>query len=115
MTEEQGGDTGQGSPSDRSEALRRTMVEKLAADRAIRTESVRAAFEAVPREQFVPEIAARDGLVVVYQSQAALVTATDARGAPTSSSSAPAIMAPMLEQLQLGPDMHVLEVGAGTG
>ena len=32
-----------------------------------------------------------------------------------SSSSAPAIMAPMLEALQLDPGHRVLEIGAGTG
>lgn len=91
------------------------MVAKLVAEGGIRTEPVRAAFETVPRELFVPEIAAREGLEAVYRSDEALVTATDDHGVPISSSSAPAIMAPMLEELQLGPGLRVLEVGAGTG
>ena len=34
---------------------------------------------------------------------------------PLSSSSQPAIMARMLEQLELADGMRVLEIGAGTG
>ncbi|MHB1510882.1 MAG: hypothetical protein ACYCST_16415 [Acidimicrobiales bacterium] len=44
------------------------MVDKLEMARAIRTAAVSAAFEAVPRELFVPEIAARDGLDAVCSS-----------------------------------------------
>src|SRR5690606_14213709 len=36
-------------------------------------------------------------------------------GQPTSSSSQPAMIAIMLEQLDLQPGHHVLEIGAGTG
>lgn len=96
-------------------SLRAAMVARLVAEGAIRTEPVRAAFETVARERFVPEIAARQGLEAIYRTDEALVTATDDRGVPISSSSAPAIMAPMLEELQLGPGLRVLEVGAGTG
>jgi protein-L-isoaspartate(D-aspartate) O-methyltransferase len=75
---------------------------------------VREAFLAVPREAFVPEVAAR-GLDAVYKPSDALVTKTDGRGMAISSSSAPAIMAPMLENLALEPGHRVLEIGAGTG
>ena len=51
----------------------------------------------------------------MYRPEAALVTARDSTGVPVSSSSAPAIMAPMLEALELGPGLRVLEIGAGTG
>jgi protein-L-isoaspartate(D-aspartate) O-methyltransferase len=91
------------------------MVAGLVRTGAIGSDAVRRAFLAVPRERFVPEIAERDGLAAVYARDTALVTATDARGVPISSSSAPAIMAPMLEALDLAPGLRVLEVGAGTG
>jgi protein-L-isoaspartate(D-aspartate) O-methyltransferase len=95
--------------------LRRVMVASLEASRAIRSESVRDAFLAVRREYFVPELATRDGLAAIYRPDVALTTATDNRGVAISSSSAPAIMAPMLEALQLEPGQRVLEIGAGTG
>jgi protein-L-isoaspartate(D-aspartate) O-methyltransferase len=44
-----------------------------------------------------------------------LVTAFDEAAMPCSSSSAPNIMAFMLEALQLRPGMRVLEIGTGTG
>jgi protein-L-isoaspartate(D-aspartate) O-methyltransferase len=96
-------------------SLREEMVAGLVRTGAIRSDEVRRAFLAVPRELFVPEIAERDGLEAVYVPDTALVTAADARGVPISSSSAPAIMAPMLEALGLRPGLRVLEVGAGTG
>ncbi|HTW97251.1 MAG TPA: methyltransferase domain-containing protein [Acidimicrobiales bacterium] len=99
----------------KADDLRKEMVERLEASGAIRSAAVRQAFLAVAREHFVPEIAARDGLEAVYRPQAALVTATDQAGRAISSASAPAIMALMLEALELGPGMSVLEVGAGTG
>ena len=80
----------------------------------IRSERVRAAFLAVPRELFVPEFAGREGLAAVHRDEV-IMTKRNAQGAPLSSSSQPAIMALMLEQLQLEEGMNVLEVGAGTG
>ena len=43
------------------------------------------------------------------------MTKRDADGQPISSSSQPAIMAIMLDQLTLAPGQRVLEIGAGTG
>jgi protein-L-isoaspartate(D-aspartate) O-methyltransferase len=91
------------------------MVRTLEAFGAIRSAAVKRAFLAVPRELFVPEVAARDGVEAVYRVEAALVTRTDRRGIAVSSSSAPSIMAPMLEALDVEPGMRILEVGAGTG
>jgi protein-L-isoaspartate(D-aspartate) O-methyltransferase len=91
------------------------MVASLERTNAIRTKSLRQAFQAVPRELFVPEVAVRDGLPAIYRPDVALATATDSRGVAISSSSAPNIMALMLETLQLRAGQRVLEVGTGTG
>jgi protein-L-isoaspartate(D-aspartate) O-methyltransferase len=91
------------------------MVAELDKRGSIKTDRVRAAFLAVPREHFVPDIAERDGLDAVYSVDQALVTKTDKAGSAISSASAPSIMAPMLEQLDLAEGMRVLEIGAGTG
>src|SRR3984885_15844323 len=76
----------------------------------IRDERVAAALHAVPRHLFLPgqppEAAYRDD---------AIVTKRDEAGQPISSSSQPAIMAIMLDQLDLAPGHRVLEIGAGTG
>lgn len=76
--------------------------------------AVRRAFLAVPRERFLPEVAAREGLEGIYGDRV-IVTAKDARGIPSSSSSQPSMMASMLERLDLRPGLRVLEIGAGTG
>ena len=101
--------------SDPSSSLRKNLVESLDRMGAIHSRPVRRAFQTVPRELFVPEIAARDGLAAVYRPEVALPTATDSRGTPISSSSAPVIMALMLENLDVHPGHRVLEIGAGTG
>lgn len=103
-----------GQDSD-SAVFRDQMVAELERSGAIASDGVGAAFRRVPRENFVPEIANKEGLAAVYQTEKALVTATDRRGVAISSSSATAIMAPMLEALELLPGMSVLEIGAGTG
>ena len=98
-----------------SASLRKEMVESLDRMGAIHTRSVRRVFRTVPRELFVPEIAARDGLAAIHRPEVALATATDSRGTPISSSSAPVIMAFMLEDLDVHSGQRVLEIGAGTG
>jgi protein-L-isoaspartate(D-aspartate) O-methyltransferase len=98
-----------------STALRREMVAALERDGVIHSRSIRRAFQSIPRELFVPEIAARDGLPSVHRPERALATALDGRGMSISSSSAPIIMGLMLEALQLSPGLRVLEIGAGTG
>ena len=75
---------------------------------------MRDAFLEVPRELFVPEYAAEQGLAAVYRDES-ILTKRNPSGVALSSSSQPAIMALMLEQLQLEQGMKVLEVGAGTG
>lgn len=103
-------------PRDKSARFfRREMVDHLVERKAIESAAVRQAFLDIPRELFVPEIVARDGIEAIYRPDVALPVARDAQGVAISSSSAPSIMAPMLEALSLGPGLRVLEVGAGTG
>jgi len=100
--------------SAQSGKLRRQLVRALEDEGWIRSGPVRDAFLAVPREVFVPEFEEEHGLAAVYRNEVILTKQT-AQGLPLSSSSQPAIMASMLEQLQLKDGMRVLEVGAGTG
>ncbi|MGH3767079.1 MAG: methyltransferase domain-containing protein [Pseudonocardiaceae bacterium] len=87
------------------------------------------AFAATPRHLFTPRVMADDGamllagqrgwLQAVY-ADTALLTQTAAADAgeqelPTSSSSKPAVMAVMLDRLNIHPGHRVLEIGTGTG
>lgn len=90
--------------------LRRRLVDELLATRAITKREVEAAFMRVPREAFVPHVS----LEAAYRDQA-IPCKFDENGSAISSSSQPAIMALMLEQLDVRPGMRVLEVGAGSG
>ena len=96
-----------------SESLRRRLVEDLTRRRLVRAPAVQAAFLRVPRERFVPELVEERGLEAVYRDEP-LATKMDG-GFAISSSSQPAIMAEMLERLELAPGQRVLEIGAGTG
>lgn len=97
-----------------SMTLRRQLVAGLQRRKLIRSQRVGDAFMAVPRELFVPDFASREGLAAVYCDDA-ILTKQSEQGVPLSSSSQPAIMALMLEQLELEQGMRVLEIGAGTG
>lgn len=94
---------------DTGERLQR-LVADLKRRRYIRTAGVEAAFRAVPRHLFVPNVP----LDEVYADKA-IPTKRSPDGAFISSSSQPGIMALMLEQLGLVPGQRVLEIGAGTG
>lgn len=98
----------------RAAAYHQELVDHLAELGYIGSDAVRHAFLAVPRERFVPAFATEHGLEAVYQDQA-IPTKFDAANKAVSSSSQPAIMALMLERLDLAPGQRVLEVGAGTG
>jgi protein-L-isoaspartate(D-aspartate) O-methyltransferase len=98
----------------RAGALRRRLVEELVAARAIRSPAVRRAFLTVPREAFLSDVAAAEGLEAIYRNDV-IVTQVNAAGVPTSSSSQPQLMAAMLERLRVEPGMRILEVGTGTG
>lgn len=118
------------------------LVDRLVRDGHLLDPGWRAAFAAVPRELFVPHFFAPerkrlgwrlvegdDEWRAAVYADTVLVTqlggddrAADAirrgepvYGLPTSSSSAPSLMAAMLEALAISDDMRVLEIGTGTG
>jgi protein-L-isoaspartate(D-aspartate) O-methyltransferase len=97
-----------------SERLRRELVSDLVKRSFIRTAAVQQAFLSVAREQFLNPTLNLNGLESVY-SDRSLVTRADALGEPTSSSTAPSIMAAMIEGLAIVPGMNILEIGTGTG
>ena len=90
--------------------LRERLVTGLRADGALHDARVAAALADVPRHKFLPGIDPGRAY-----ADDAVVTKVDADGRPISSSSQPAIMALMLEQLDVQPGHRVLEIGAGTG
>ncbi len=95
-------------PSD-ARALQQALVDKLKQDGNLHSPPIEAAFHAVPRHLFLPGVS----LEQVYRDEAVATKHQD--GVAISSSSQPAIMAIMLEQLGLKPGHRVLEIGAGTG
>ena len=96
--------------NDDLDRLRDRLASRVITVTRTRSDLVAAALRAVPRHLFLPglppEAAYRDD---------AIVTKRDADGQGISSSSQPAIMAIMLDQLDLAPGHRVLEIGAGTG
>lgn len=103
-------------------------VDGLVGRGVVRSAGVERAFRTVRRDLFVErfwvgrdsahEVGAdgwsAEALGLVYSDEA-LITRRDAEGSPTSSASQPSVVAMMLEALDLGPGMRVLEIGAGTG
>jgi protein-L-isoaspartate(D-aspartate) O-methyltransferase len=89
--------------------LRNVLVDKLKEMGCIRSPGVEEAFRIIPRHLFVPGV----DLDKVYSDNSIPTKYID--GKLVSSSSQPAIMAIMLEQLGLQPGHRVLEIGAGTG
>jgi protein-L-isoaspartate(D-aspartate) O-methyltransferase len=97
----------------REEAARRRnreLISHLEESGVLTDPAVAAAFRAVHRHHFLPG----RRLSYVYEDTA-IPTKRDDQGTATSSSSQPAIMALMLQQLALQPGQRVLEIGAGTG
>jgi protein-L-isoaspartate(D-aspartate) O-methyltransferase len=90
--------------------LRERLVTEVQRVTGIRDERIAAALRDVPRHVFLPHLPPPDAYL-----DDAIVTKRDAEGQPISSSSQPAIMAIMLDQLALAPGQRVLEIGAGTG
>ncbi len=89
--------------------LRGSLIEALKAEGCLRSAQVERAFLEVPRHTFLPEVPIRD----VYTDR--LFPIKYDGGRAISSSSQPAIMAIMLEQLGLQPGQRVLEIGTGSG
>ncbi|MGI9119507.1 MAG: methyltransferase domain-containing protein [Acidimicrobiales bacterium] len=90
--------------------LNNQMVDRLVEQGVVHDAGLQFAFRSVLRHWFLPSTP----LDEVYGGRA-IVTHRAANGVPISSSSEPAIMARMLEQLHVRPGQQVLEVGAGTG
>jgi protein-L-isoaspartate(D-aspartate) O-methyltransferase len=94
---------------DHAAALHRGLVDSLIDAGLIRDPRIEAAFRAVPRHLFLPDVP----LDEVYADEAIATKHQDGRA--ISSSSQPAVMAIMLEQSACRPGDRVLEIGAGTG
>ncbi len=94
---------------DEAVALRKALVDELERQRFVTQPRVSAAFRAVPRHVFLPEVA----LPEAYADKAVVTKIQD--NIAVSSCSQPAIIAIMLEQLDLHEGDKVLEIGAGTG
>src|SRR5689334_12849024 len=90
-------------------ALHRALIDALVRRQAIKGPRVEAAFRAIPRHLFLPDVP----LAEAYRNEAIPTKLAD--GEAISSSSQPEMMAIMLEQLALEPGLRVLEIGAGTG
>lgn len=93
-----------------SDAARARLAGELRRHGPPLSSSVYAAFARVPRHVFVPEM----GPAAAYRDEA-FVIKCGPDGLPVSSSSQPAMMAIMLDQLGLEPGHRVLEIGTGTG
>ncbi len=91
------------------EQLRKRLVAQLRTQGALRDAAVGRAMLTVPRHLFLPE----SPLAEAYADIAVATHWED--GMAVSSASQPAIVAFMLEQLQVKPGMRILEIGAGTG
>jgi len=97
-------------PGETAAAARARLASELRHRGRALSRSVQSAFAKVPRHVFVPEVAPADA----YRDEA-FVIKCGADGMPVSSSSQPAMMAIMLNQLRLQPGHRVLEIGTGSG
>jgi len=86
------------------------MLASMRKEGALATPGVEAAFTAVPRHLFLPNVSIEE----VYTDKAIGIQ-HDEHGLLTSSSSQPTMMAIMLNQLQLKSGDNVLEIGTATG
>jgi protein-L-isoaspartate(D-aspartate) O-methyltransferase len=87
-----------------------SLVEELKEKGSLTDPRLEAAFLAVPRQVFLPDLPPEE----VY-SDRAIPIRTDKSGRVISSSSQPSMMLQMLEQLKIRAGDNVLEIGAGTG
>ncbi|WP_055532565.1 methyltransferase domain-containing protein [Streptomyces graminilatus] len=111
---------------ERAAELRAALADTLEAGGQLTDPTWREVFETVPRHPFVPEFwtlsdggqrpvsaACPDWLDLVYADDALATQMTD--GVATSSSTAPGLMAAMLQALDVADGNRVLEVATGTG
>lgn len=89
--------------------LRQEMVDRLKNLGLIRSPTVEEALRVMPRHLFVPHVESK----TAYNDIPIMTRLQD--GQAISSSSAPSVMAIMLEMLDLHPGQRILEIGAGTG
>lgn len=92
------------------DVLRGRMVADLRARGAITSDEVEAAFLAVPRHLFAPEVTPEE----VYNAPEGIFTKHNPQGKPVSSVSAPWLHARMLEAARIARGMTVLEIGSGA-
>jgi len=93
-----------------ADAARARLASELRQRSRALSRPVLGAFATVPRHLFVPEVAP----AAAYRDEA-FVIKCGPDGVPVSSSSQPAMMAIMLDQLGLRPGHRVLEIGSGSG
>jgi protein-L-isoaspartate(D-aspartate) O-methyltransferase len=111
------------------------LVDQLIARGALWSQPLIAAFRATPRHRFLQRVwhysrqhgwremntraPGRHELRLLYGDRALTTRLSEPSPGqvpmPISSSSQPSLMAEMLEDLRLAPDLNVLEIGAGTG
>lgn len=114
-----------------ADELNHALIEHLAAGGHLTTPAWRAALEAIPRHLFAPRFTLPDNLGrrtldaadstqreewlrAAYVSDA-LLTEFDENAIPTTSCSAPSVVATMLESSRVAEGDTVLEIGTGTG
>ncbi|MCY4539183.1 MAG: hypothetical protein OXE52_13260 [Chloroflexi bacterium] len=90
--------------------LQSKLLGELRSSQLLADPVIDAAFSAIPRHLFLPQF----DLATVYQDKAIALKVSPS-GETLSSSSQPTMMAIMLQQLRLAPDMNVLEIGAASG
>ncbi|GAA4010562.1 hypothetical protein GCM10022247_35970 [Allokutzneria multivorans] len=100
--------TAQTSP----EELRAQMVAAVRDEGHVRTERLQQALNTVPRHAFVPDASLEEAY---HPHRAITIKDGGPNGQPASCSTWPTVIAMMLDQLDVQPGEHVLEIGAGTG
>ncbi|MGH3769114.1 MAG: methyltransferase, FxLD system [Pseudonocardiaceae bacterium] len=93
------------------EQLRTALADYISRRGTFRTPKVEAAFRAVPRHLFLPDVDPE----TAYGPKVVVVTKRAEDGTALSSASSPNLVATMLEQLDVQPGHRVLEIGAATG
>lgn len=90
-------------------ALQQQLAADLRLGGYIQSPAVESAFRHIPRHMFLLGVPAHEA----YINE--VIVTKHVNAIPVSSSSQPALMATMLEQLELKPGQRVMEIGAGTG